>query len=159
MASPLHHSLQRSLTAMTIGTIRHVEARRAGSDHLRFQERFQQFQVPISGTAYQGVAWTKRPIDFDVVFHGATGQRDVPFDYPQVSYGFVVEPGDAKAPVLPIIPTLAIEWVKDNQESIRGCVAHIGVHSPTPDPIDFEGNLHITFQGWGSPLEDESEGD
>lgn len=155
----MHGALQRSLAAMTIGTIRRYRERAAAVAHVRLREREQQFQLPIAGTAFQGIVWTKRRVTFDTVFFGATGERDSEFEKPQVNYGFVIDPGDDKDPVLPIIPTLAVEWLTDDQEATYGCVLHIGVHSPTVDPVDFSGYLHVTFQGWGAPREDESEGD
>lgn len=139
---------------MTIGVIRRSREREASLAEGKLTERLLSYQIPVTGTAYQGIAWTKRKLDFDVTFHGATGDRDVPYDVPQVTSGFVIEPSDEAAPVLPIIPTVAVQWIRDDQEATTGCILHVGVHSPTPDPIEFEGYLHVTFQGWGSPRQD-----
>lgn len=155
-----HHALERSLAALTIGMVKRVRDREASLAEGKLTERQVQFQIPMSGTAYQGVAWTKRHLHFDVTFHGATGDRDVPYNAPQVYSGFVIDPSDEKAPVLPIIPTVAVQWIKDDQEATTGCILHVGVHSPTPEPVEFEGYLHVTFQGWGSPRQDATdEGD
>lgn len=159
VSSTQHHALQRSLSAMTIGVLRRQKERADDRRPIELTEREHQFQLPVSGTAYQGIVWTKRDVDFDTIFFGATGYRDSEFERPQVHYGFVIEPADKNQPVLPIIPTLAVEWKVDDMEATYGATLHIGVHSPTVDPVDFEGFLHITFQGWGSPLENSTEGD
>jgi hypothetical protein len=156
---PLHHQLERSLSRMTLGVVRRVREVEAASSHLKLTEREEQFQIPIQGTAYQGIVWIKKPITFETRFFGATGQRDSELERPQVSYGYVIDPTDPSEPTAPLVVSLACEFRSDDREATYAAVVHIGVHSPTPDPVDFEGYVHLTFQGWGAPIEDESTGD
>lgn len=151
-----HGALERSLRGLSLGVIRDVEREKAKFSDVRLQEGRQEFQVPIQGTAYQGVVWGQVALKFDFVFHNATGQRDSPYTRPQFTYGVVIEKADKDAPAVPIIVSCLCEYDVDERESTRGAVIHVGVHSPTATPRDFEGFLHVTFSGYGAQLEDES---
>mgnify|MGYP000874607797 CR=1 FL=1 len=152
-----HHQLQRSLAAMTIGVVKARDSKRANKIPYELQEGEQQFQLPITGTAQRGVTWAKKELTFDFLFYEATGYRFVPFDSPQFSHGFVIEPVDDKEAVKPIFVSAMAEYVRrDLDDAVTGAVMHVGVHSPTIEPVEFEGYLHLTFQGYGCPVETES---
>lgn len=154
-----HGSIERSLAHLAFGAIRDVEARRAATAQEKLQEVFQQFQIPLTGSVAQGMTWIKKKIDFDVHFFAATGQRDVPYDHPQFASGFVLTPADDKAPVPPIIVQIMVEWLTDESQTTTGCWLHCGVHCPTPDRVSFDGEIHLTFQGFGASNADTDGGD
>jgi hypothetical protein len=144
------HALARSLSKLTIGVARDFDRRRERNLELGLQESFQQFQIPIAGLAYQGITWAKKWINFDFVFFEAPLQRDSNFVRPQFTYGFVTEPVDDKAAPLPIIVSAMFEFVEDDEGATSGGWLHVGVHSPTPETRQFQGQLHLTFQGFGT---------
>lgn len=148
------NSLQRSLAYLTLGAVRDIERARAAVASSKLQEGFQQFQIPVMGTANYGVLWAKLKLEFDFIFFAATGQRDSPYDRPQFSYGYVVEAADDKAPVVPVFVSCAVQYIDTDDGATRGCWLHVGVLSPTAEARPFEGYLHVTFQGWGAPSDD-----
>lgn len=152
-----HHSLQRSLQRLSLGTIRDLQKKQAQRDAVGMQEAHLQFQIPLLGTAVQGIAWKSKAIAFDFVFWPAVGQReDADFSRPQFSSGVVMESVDKLAAPSPVIITPVIEWTVGKAGQTVGCVVHIGIHSPTADALKFSGYLHLTFQGYGAPLDDPS---
>lgn len=149
MPTPAGH-LQRSLAHLAFGAIRDVERKREAVSGEALAEVFQNFQIPLSGAVDQGMTWVKKKIDFDVHFHGATGQRDNPYDHPQYTGGFVLSPADDKAAVPAIIVQTMVEWLDDESQTTTGCWLHVGVHSPAADKQSFDGEIHLSFHGFGA---------
>lgn len=152
-----HQSVQRSLNAMTLGIVRDMRSKTERSARSRLGEGFQHIQIPVSGTAEQGIAWTKHEVEFDYVMYPAKSQRDSTYDRPQFKYGYVTDPVDQLSNVSPIIVTAVCEFVVDENEGTTGAKIHIGVHSPTAQAQPFSGSLHCSFQGWGAIREDSSD--
>lgn len=152
------HSLQRSLSQMTLGVVNDRQAKLDELAETRLTEGEQQFQIPISGLAKQGAVWVDVDLDFNFHFYNATGQRDSPYTKPQVSHSVVIDgqsPDDPSA--APVIVSVCVDWRPhvDDREVVTGAKVWVGVHSPTPDQRRFKGYLHITFQGYGARTEPE----
>lgn len=149
-----HGSIGRSLAHLTFGALRDVEKRRAAVADDKLQEVFQHFQVAVSGRAAAAMTWETKTINFDVHFFAATGQRDNPYDRPQVTSGFVLTPVDDKAPPPSIVVQTFIEWLEDESQTTTGCILHVGAYAPGGTGEDFDGEVHLSFQGYGASSAD-----
>lgn len=158
--SASQHALARSLRALTFGVAQKIETKRneGAIDHL--QEREQQFQLPVGGTASPDPAtavWTESAIRFETHFPSeADGMRNADFDTPQVWFGVVVT---SQQPVG--VHACVRNWLRDEQSDVIGAViAATAVAYGATTNVDFRGYLHATFQGWGAPEDnyDDTEG-
>lgn len=147
------HSLQRSLGKLTVGMVKDREARLDAIEELALTEGEEQFQIPIGGIARAVAVWQRVELDFGFHFYNATGQRDSPYETPQVWHGVVLENRGAG----PVAVHVCVDWENriDNRDVVTGAAVWIGVHSPTLDERTFKGYVHMTFQGYGSRVETE----
>lgn len=148
------HSLQRSLEALTIGRVREDRARQAELAKVALNESEQQFQVDVSGTANAQVSWIQTDLKFTDNFFQLEGARDNPNSEPQVWYCASL---DTKIPVM--FSVCVMGWDIGDGGEYSGANVAIGVLAPDADgDVPFRGRVHLTFQGYGSPIEDESSG-
>lgn len=143
------HAINRSIRALTIDTVRALDERRhmLGLDALGELE--QQFQLPIEGSAGEVLAFFEVPVQFDVEFYNAPEQRMSPYTLPQFTYGTVIT---SEQPVL--VTACVRRWDLDDAETVKGALVAVGVCSPgTTVEIPFVGYVHLTFQGYGAPVE------
>lgn len=154
------HKLQRSLSAMTLGSVRDYENRLDRGESLEaLQEVDSVHQLPISGEAGTIIAWSMIEIEFGVHFHEAPVQRDSPYWRPIFTYGTVI---DSDTPVA--ITACVMRWNHKGegagspyQGAIRGARVAVGAHSPGAiTAIRFKGRLHVCFTGYGS-LDDQAD--
>jgi len=145
---------QRVLQKLTIGVTQARERRDATARQLGMRELEQQFQFPISGQAGTTIAWDSMGCDFDYPFYFAPGQRDSDLEVPHMTYGVVLEGGTPVA-----IVACVTGWKRDNtDDSYTGATVAVGAFSPGASaPIQYGGAIHISFQGYGALLEDETE--
>jgi hypothetical protein len=146
--------LPRVMQNLTIGVVRETQERERRALALGLQEIDQQFQIPVSGSAGTTIAWSSAAVGFDYPFAYAPGMRDSDLDVPQMTYGAVIESG---TPV--VLTAVVTDWTREpTDDSITGATLQIGAYSPgAAAAIDFGAFLHVTFQGYGALLEDETE--
>lgn len=122
--------------------------RRHQGDPYRPAEVFQHYQVDVSGTTGTGV-FTDVTINFQEVLYYAPLQRNVKTEDPQVTHGVVLDSGDAH------VTAYVVKWLLDDNANYMGAVVRIGATQVGWAPASqFSGTLHITFQGYGIPVED-----
>lgn len=138
------HGGQRAITALTVGVAKSTEKRRARQAELGLGESFQQFQVPISGTAGTLPAFTNVSVDFDYPFHYAPGQRDSDLEVPHAGFG-------AEADEQIMFGATVIAWViDDGNGAYTGATVAISAMA-ADDDTSFTGSVHLTFQGFSAP--------
>lgn len=139
------HSLQRSLTALTIGAVREDKAREDQRASVAMAETEEQFQIDVSGTAGPQMQWQEAALDFTQSFYALEGERDNPAREPQVWFGAVL---DSVTPV--IFSVCVMQWNQSDDDSFIGARVVVGAYAPDDD-VDFRGRVHVTFQGYGTP--------
>lgn len=160
------HALERSLGAMTVGVARDRADREREAAHQRLQEIEEQFQRPIQGTPGSGIVWDAIELKFQTSFVNATGQRDSPHETPQMWVGAEIQSGQ---PVM--VTACVMEWKMVDGEEIVGATVAIGAWAdasapviggpatapgaPPATPGPFRGFVHLTFQGYGAPADEE----
>lgn len=159
MSTP-QQALQRSLRSLTIGTVETIAAAEAAVAEDRLQEQNQQFQIPIAGLARQGITWVKKQIAFAVVFVPAPSQRkNSSLVNPLFTYGVEIVRGNPADDPEPVLVSCVVEYITDDKSNITGCWLNVGLHSPTPDAVNFNGLVHLNFQGYGAIADYESDDD
>lgn len=157
------HALERSIRELSTGGVLNLDARRAAAGYDQLQEIEAQIQIPIWGIAAAGAGWSKFEVAFDVQFMFAPEQRDSPLVTPHFSYGPVVSgvpypveltPDPNNPDNLVAVTCQIVEWGVDLAVgAIVGAVVGIGTSTLSGGSVKFNGYLHLTFQGYGSPLE------
>lgn len=160
------HAIQRSLAAVSIGTIRAREERVAQDLIDANDEYDQQFQVPYTGTLIGrdplrvtvqltfAVRFIREPVEY----------RDSPYEFPHFTYGDEQTGLDES-----VVFTHAVvrRWIYDEDE-VTGVEVMILLHNPfaaddDPDAANkeelrFNGVMHLNFEGYAAafdPTEDD----
>lgn len=146
MPHPGLQKLERSFKAVRIGAVRDVQRieKRAREDGLI--EREEQIQVAVSGVAEEFYKWEEIPLSFTTIFVDATGQRDSPFSQPHIYVG-----SELYTSVPVSITATVMSWVTNERNETLGARVAIGILA-TDQATKFKGAVHITFQGYGQPL-------
>lgn len=157
------HALERTIRQLSTGGALGLDARRSAAGYDQLQEIEAQIQIPIWGIAASGAGWSKFNIAFDVQFMFAPEQRDSPLAVPHFTFGPVVSgvpypveatPDPNNPDSLVAITCQIVEWGVDQAlGSIIGAVVGIGTSTLGGGSVKFNGYVHLTFQGYGSPLE------
>lgn len=144
--------LSRVMRGLTIGVVRETDARDKRAKALGLNEIEEQFQIPVGGAAGTSVSMEAVELTFDYPFYFAPGMRDSDFDVPQMTYG-------AQLDGAVIYSVAVLGWDRDvADESVKGATVGISVCAPgTTEGVSFGGFVHVTFQGFGALLEDETE--
>lgn len=142
------HAMVRGLTKLTLGMVKDIDdAAKRRAPHMG-QEGEQQFQIPMSGTARFTPEYVRAAVPFAWSFYNATGQRDSDLVVPQMSWGLELQSND------PIFATVCVmEWDKKGADQVEGAVLAIGCYEPSGLDVRFKGSMHVTFQGYGAPVE------
>lgn len=148
-------ALRGSLHAVSIDTVKSVREREHQLAHDGLGELEHQFHIHLDGTAETLIAWTSVDISFDVDFFHAEEQRDSPLDVPHFLWGSYL-PEDELATDPPAIQAHVTGWTRDDRGAFIGATVKIGVWSPGGDSLDYQGWVHVSFQGWGAPAENEA---
>jgi hypothetical protein len=139
------NTISRSLQALTLGQVME-EGRQAMKAGMGLTEFDQQFQVPISGAATERIAWESLDIRFEWAFLDARRQRGVSLAEPQFTFGAVVPKGG------PVVVTAVVQSWNRSADAFRGATVLIGVFAPaSAEEVTFQGQAHLTFQGFGAP--------
>lgn len=146
MPEPGLQRLERSFKSIRIGAVRDAQKiqQKAAEDGLI--EREEQVHIDISGRAEEFAGWKEVEVKFSTVFVDATGQRDSPFDRPHVTVGAELYTPDPVA-----LHAIVMSWETNDRNETLGCKVAIGVSS-TDKSTKFKGAIHMTFQGFGQPL-------
>jgi hypothetical protein len=178
MSSPLDHgAISRALGHIAFSIDKAVEEHKVERDALKLAEVEQQIQVALSGEAGTCPAWQEIDVFFAETFVPAasrSGQRDNPYEEPQFTWGFRWLSG-----VIPVVACAVTEWITTDDELIQGARLAVGAFNPcataTTDPGDtittfaatdtttdsnrFAGSLHLSFQGFAVPVDDDDGGE
>jgi hypothetical protein len=146
MPTPGLQKLERSFKAIRIGAVHDMQRIQKRAEEDGLIERDEQFQIAVSGLAEEFFKWSVADIKFTTVFVDATGQRDSPFDRPHISVG-----SELYTPVPVALQAVVLEWKINERNETLGAKVAIGVSS-TDLPTKFRGSVHLTFQGYGQPL-------
>lgn len=146
MPDPLINELERSFKNIRLGAVKDVNRIRERAESDGLIERDEQFHIIVSGVAEEFFSWQEVEITFSTVFVDATAQRDSPFDRPHISVGSELY---TSTPVS--ITATVMEWKTNERNETLGAKIAIGVAS-TDQSTKFKGAVHLTFQGFGQPL-------
>lgn len=150
----MHDDIVRVMQGLSIGNVQETTKRDKRARELGLRELEQQFQIPVAGSAGTVIDWDTTSCDFDYPFYFAPGARDSDLDAPQMVYGAVIESG---SPV--VIAACVTGWKQDaTDDSYIGATVALGAFSPgAVEAVAFGGSVHVSFQGYGALLEDETE--
>lgn len=153
--------MARALRQESIGNVMDLDRRRAMLGYDSLQEIDHQFQVAIEGIATPNLTFMEFDLPFDVEFFFTPQQRDSPLVVPQFTFGAQVigdaTPADANNPSGCVgVTACIVGWASDpTRNAITGARVAIGVWCGGPggvsQQIDFNGFVHLTFQGFGAP--------
>ncbi len=146
MPTPGLQKLERSLKSIRIGAVRDMSRIQKRAEEDGLIERDEQFHLAVAGVAQEFFKWSEVDINFTTIFVDATGQRDSPFDRPHISVG-----SELYTPTPVSLQAVVMEWKTNQRNETLGAKVAIGVSS-TDLPTKFKGAVHLTFQGFGQPL-------
>lgn len=160
-----HGALGRAVVGVTLDQDRAKE-RRAGNVRADAAgELIYEHHVTFSGKATRSIVWDTLHLDFSVSFYPAQYQRDPPFELPTFWCGIDL----SNSPTLVLITAVVRGWDMDEAGAITGATVAVGACVPgadgdpagglPPQVVDYAGTLHLHFQGYGAPVEDDSNTD
>ena len=145
------HALERTIEHLTHGAALALDRRRAQLGYDQLGELEQQFQIAIRGRAQTRLTTQKITLDFDVEFYNATEQRDVPFTVPTFSWGVVLD----ETSNFVIVNAAVTKWNIDDRHAIVGADVTLASYVPSTADLSFSGYVHLVFQGYGAPAEND----
>lgn len=148
------NALARSIQALTFGSVKSYDTltRRLAREGLG--ELDQQFQLPIAGSVGPSAAWSTVTVKFATVLIEAIDERHSPYADPLFTYGAVISSGDAC-----MVSCSVRRWLTDGV-FYTGADLDVGVVRPgAVAATPFKGEIHLNFQGYGTPDTDEEDGD
>lgn len=146
MPEPSLQRIERSFKAIRIGAVRDGQRLRERAEADGLIERDEQIRVAVAGVAQEFYSWQEVDLNFSTVFVDATGHRDSAFDRPHLSVGSELY---TSTPVS--INAVVMRWRTNDRNETVGATVAIGVSS-TDQATKFKGSVHLTFQGFGQPL-------
>lgn len=149
---PLHSDPISAIHAVSLGMVRQVDARDARKRELGLRETLQMFQVQTAGEAGNKLGWVTVAIEFDYHFYYSPGDNETDYDTPNLMVG-----GELDAPVL--VTAYVQSWARDpDNEAVTGATVNVGAVAPgVKAAVSWSGKIHLTFAGWASLFEDETE--
>lgn len=137
-----------------------LDKRRTMLGYDALDETEQQFQLPIAGTVTTTMSFGVVNVTFSVDFFDAPEQRDSPLSVPQFTYGAFIDPtnqGLANPTGAVLVCACVSSWVSDTRGAITGAQVTIGTCVPgLSGSFTFSGYVHLTFQGFGAPTENDA---
>lgn len=141
------HAAHRAVRDISEKAVKGMERRERVASAMGFFEVEQQFQIQVSGDATSTVGYSEVELDFDYRFAYAPGNRDSDLPRPQLSVAGEVETG------VGFFVGSVKEWKVDEENgTVTGCTLYLGVIGEGA----YAGYAHVTFQGYGTTLEDEA---
>lgn len=142
------HAVSRAVRKLARDGVVDLQKRSANLDYDTFAETEMQFQIALQGTATTEPVWSTVDVDFDFSFYNAPEMRDSPLTMPHFTYGSVIAT-DSNIGVF--LEVQVLDWkIDDERDAFTGATLRIGVYVPGTGAIEFDGWLHVTFQGWGA---------
>lgn len=145
-------SLERSLAALTIGTVKAREERGAmlapvsGGNMLQFR------QVPVAGKVGKTPVAAEVAVEWDYPIVQANAQTDSDSERPHFTTGIELL---SSGPVM-IVPQL-IAWLDSDDGWTVGATLRVTAWVPSAKKKhDFNAILHLTFAGYAVPGEDDT---
>lgn len=146
MPSPSLQKLERSFKQIRIGAVKDGQKLQERAEEDGLIERDEQFRVAVSGVAEEFFTWQEVDLTFSTAFVDATGQRDSPFDRPHISVG-----SELYTPTPVAVTAVVMGWKTNDRNETLGATVALGISS-TDHTTKFKGSVHITFQGFGQPV-------
>lgn len=140
------HSLARSLAAITFGSIKSYDDVQKQLAFAGLTELDQQFQVPIAGVAGPEAAWSTLTVTFTAPLVDSPQERRSPYSDPLFTFGAVVDSGGPVVVFASVRKWTFDGWVYTGAE-LDVCTFRPGAI----DTVEFKGELHLNFQGYGTP--------
>lgn len=145
-------SLERSLAALTIGTVKAREERAAMLDPISGGNMLQFRQVPIAGHVGKDASVAEVTVDWAYPFVAANAQTDSDSERPHFSYGIELL---STGPVM-IVPQL-VGWHDADDGTTDAATIRVTAWVPgAKKKHDFNAILHLTFSGYAVPGEDDT---
>lgn len=153
MPEPALQALDRAFKGLKIGAVKDLSKLQQKAEEDGLIERVEQFHLAVSGVAEEFVGWATQTIKFSTAFVNATGQRDSPFSRPHFTMG-----SELYTPTPVALHAVVMAWETTDRDETIGATVAIGVSS-TDLSTKFKGAVHLSFEGYGQPLQtfDESE--
>lgn len=171
--------LDHAATARALGQIAYsldkaIAEKKVELDAYRMSEVEQQLQIAVFGEAGTCPEYQEVTVYFAEHFIPAastSGQRgDNAYDEPQFTWGFRWISG-----VIPVVSVCVTEWLYTDDELIEGAKLALGAFNPCaaapPDDTEitllaaedtsnrFAGQVHLSFQGYAVPADDDDGGE
>lgn len=145
-------ALRRTIGALTVGVTQAIEESRQRLDSYRLAEIEVQLQLPVSGELGNTILWAQTTVSFAEAFPPPDASRDSPHEEPQFSCGYRHDRGP-----FPVVMGMVEEYV-ENEGIITGAKLRVGAFTPNVADAgqQFKGTLHVTFQGYGAPDDDDN---
>jgi hypothetical protein len=143
-----HNAIARSLSRIGYRNVLDIQRAQSRNDGTKFAEVLQQYQMDVSGQAGSG-AFTDFTITFQEALYYAPLQRNLKLEDPHFTYGYQLDTGDAK------IVAYVKNWTLDDNANYLGAIVRVHVEQFEWAQLSkFSGTVHVTFQGYGVPVED-----
>lgn len=154
---PMHHALERSLAALTVGVAEGQARIERESAPMRGGNMQQAVQIPVKGRAWRTPIWTDKDVYFPYPFFQNVD--------PSVNDGSLVNPHyggvgvELSSDVHIMIDAQVRGWIEDDDTgAIIGAHMRLNAWAPTATKKHpYNATLHLTFTGWAAPDDDESE--
>lgn len=146
MPGPGLQRLERSFKAIRIGSVQDIKRIQQRAEQDGLIERDEQVHIAVAGVAEEFFKWSEVAVKFTTIFVDATGQRDSPYARPHISVG-----AELYTPTPVSLTATVMEWDTNDRNETLGARIAVGVSS-TDLPTKFKGAIHMTFQGYGQPL-------
>lgn len=144
-------SLQRSLAALTIGTVKAREERDAMLEPISGSNMIQYRQIPVAGKVSEKPVHAEVNVDWPYPIVAAPAQTDSDQERPHFALGVELL---STEPVM--IFATVIGWIDADDGWTEGARLRITAWIPRArKKHDFSAILHLTFSGYGIPTEDD----
>lgn len=152
------HGMQRAADGLRFDGVRDLQKKRAQLADDALGEIVNEIPVEVSGIATATPVWGEFDVEFDVYFVDAPEQRNSPLTTPHMSRGLQLRITDDDGEPLAIgigSEVFVVDWIEDEERDVfTGATVRFGMWSPDADELHVHGYLHLTFTGYGAPVED-----
>jgi hypothetical protein len=146
-------SLERSMAALTIGTVKAREARSAMLDPISASNMIQYRQVPISGHVGKTPIVSEIVVDWPYPFTVAPAQTDADAERPHFAVGV-----ELLSTQTVMIVVQLLHWNDSADGWTESATLRVTAWVPeAKKKHDFNAILHLTFSGYGVPDEGDTD--
>lgn len=141
----------RAVVGMSIGAIRSWQDMRERVWAESLDEYDEQFQASITIETTDSIVWIEKDLSFGLMFV-TDPNRNSPYSTPLFTYGVEWKSGEPM-----FVQIMVKQWARSEQ-GVGGCRLLIGAVNPSSGKLKkFDGLLHLNFQGYGGPKNEEGE--